>query len=158
MGNWRKIWQDKLTVDSFCELNFLLVKNCERLLNIFPFDMMERLDKLKELHIWNCASLEEIIGAHELNSYESHVINATQSTIMFVLPRVTFLGLSTLPKLKCFYSKIHTTEWPSLIELQVIGCSKVEIFAGEYLNLQEVQRESQLEISTQQPLFWVSKV
>ncbi|XP_021281813.1 uncharacterized protein LOC110414744 isoform X3 [Herrania umbratica] len=157
MGNWRKIWQDKLTVDSFCELNFLLVKNCERLLNIFPFDMMERLDKLKELHIWNCASLEEIIGAHELNSYESHVINATQSTIMFVLPKVTFLGLSTLPKLKCFYSKIHTTEWPSLIELQVIGCSKVKIFAGEYLNLQEVQRESQLEISTQQPLFWVSK-
>ncbi|XWS42923.1 hypothetical protein CRYUN_Cryun16bG0055400 [Craigia yunnanensis] len=157
MGNWRKIWQDKLSVDSFYELNILIVKNCERLLNVFPFDMMERLDKLKELHVWNCASLEEIIGAHGLNSNESHSINAFQSTIMFVLPKVTFLGLSSLPKLKCFYSKIHTIEWPSLIELQVIECSKVEIFAGESLNLREAQRESQHEISTQQPLFWVSK-
>ena len=26
MGRWRKIWQDKLNVDSFYELNFLMVK------------------------------------------------------------------------------------------------------------------------------------
>ncbi|XVF30379.1 hypothetical protein REPUB_Repub16aG0052400 [Reevesia pubescens] len=157
MGNWRKIWPDKLNADSFYELNVLVVKNCERLLNVFPFNMMERLDKLKELHVWNCASLEEIIGAHGLNSSESHAINATQSTIVFVLPKVTFLGLCSLPKLKFFYSKKHNTEWPSLYELQVIECSKVEIFAGESLNIREAHRESQLEISTQQPLFWVSK-
>ena len=72
--------------------------------------MMERLDKLKELHIWNYALLEEIIGAHGLNSSKSHAINASQSTIMFGLPKVTFLGLCSLPKLKCFYSKIRTTE------------------------------------------------
>ena len=26
MGRWRKIWQDKLNVDSFYELNFLMKK------------------------------------------------------------------------------------------------------------------------------------
>ncbi|XVF31259.1 hypothetical protein REPUB_Repub16aG0130100 [Reevesia pubescens] len=163
MRNLTKIWHDKLTLDSFGEIQYIIVKNCERLLNIFPFNMMERLDKLKHLVIRNCGSLEEIIGPHGHNSYESHEVTTSQSivaetTAKFVFPKVENLVLDELQKLKSFYSKIHTTEWPSLQQLMVKGCNKIEIiFAGEHLNYQKMQGKNQLEIPIQQPLFLVNE-
>ena len=151
-GKWRKMWLDKLSLDSFCQLNYVLICDCERLLSVFPFDMMEKLGELTALRILNCESLEEIVGPAGLHCNESHAINATQS-IIISFPKVAFLGLSTLPKLKGFYSKKHTTEWPSLTELQVIRCNEVEIFAAEYRNLGENH-----DISVQQPLFWFNEV
>ncbi|XVF31255.1 hypothetical protein REPUB_Repub16aG0129700 [Reevesia pubescens] len=164
MRNLTKIWHDKLTLDSFGEIQYIILKNCERLLNIFPFNMMERLDKLKHLVIRNCGSLEEIIGPHGLNSYESHEVTTSQLivaeiTAKFVFPKIESLLLENLPKLTSFYSKIHTTEWPSLQKLLVKECNEVEIiFVEEHLNHQEVQGKNQLEIPIQQPLFWVNEV
>ncbi|OMO62379.1 hypothetical protein CCACVL1_22867 [Corchorus capsularis] len=61
--------------------------------------------------------------------------------------------------MKGFYSKVHTTEWPILQELQVIGCNKVETFARDQnLSFLGRQGESQLDFSVQQPLFWVHEV
>ncbi|EOY18923.1 Phosphoprotein phosphatase, putative [Theobroma cacao] len=149
MGNWRKIWDDKVTMNSFCELQFLLVRDCERLSNIFPFYMMERLEKLEILQIMNCDSLEEILGPQGLNSNQSHSVATTElindkAVTKFVFPKVRSLVLSKLSKLKSFYSKMHTTEWPCLKELEVIECNKLEISAEEYLNIRETQGESQL--------------
>ncbi|XP_017984303.1 PREDICTED: uncharacterized protein LOC18586575 [Theobroma cacao] len=149
MGNWRKIWDDKVTMNSFCELQFLLVRDCERLSNIFPFYMMERLEKLEILQIMNCDSLEEILGPQGLNSNQSHSVATTElindkAVTKFVFPKVRSLVLSKLSKLKSFYSKMHTTEWPCLKELEVNECNKLEISEGEYLNIRETQGESQL--------------
>ncbi|TYH46126.1 hypothetical protein ES332_D11G314100v1 [Gossypium tomentosum] len=59
-----------------------------------------------------------------------------------MLPKIRRLILRKLPKLKGFYSKVHTTDWP---------------FSGEYINFRETQGESQPIISVHQPLFWVTK-
>ncbi|KAL4378818.1 hypothetical protein GQ457_02G035720 [Hibiscus cannabinus] len=165
IGKCRKIWRDKPTMNSFYELTFLWVEDCERLLNILPLNMVERLDKLETLVVQECKSVEEIIGPdddHVLNSNESHTVTSAElieieSTTKFVFPKIRELNLQTLPKLKGFYSKLHTTEWPWLEKLQVWECGKIQTFAGEYINFGETQAESQPLISVQQPLFWVTE-
>ncbi|KAK8576294.1 hypothetical protein V6N13_090768 [Hibiscus sabdariffa] len=159
IGKCGKIWDDKARVDSFYELTHIWVLDCSRLLNIFPLYMVERLEKLVVLRIRVCESLEEIIRADDddrLHSTESHTATGTstqsielKSIPKFVFPKLQTLSLVVLPKLKGFYSKRHTTEWPSLKRLLVGGC-KVETLAGEYINFQETQGESQ-------PLFWVTQ-
>ncbi|OMO62351.1 cc-nbs-lrr resistance protein [Corchorus capsularis] len=49
-------------------------------------------------------------------------------------------------------------EWPSLRNMDVYGCDKVEIFALEYPSSQETQGQSQVVIPIQQPLFWINEV
>ncbi|XP_022724239.1 uncharacterized protein LOC111280948 [Durio zibethinus] len=151
-GYWTTIWDDKLTFGSFYEPTFLQVKYCESLLNIFPFHMMKRLNKLEYLEIAKCESLVEVIGL-------DHGLNSTESTTMFIFPKIRNLLLHWLPKLKNFYSRLHTTRWPSLKQLEVRGCDNVEILARQHQNFPETFGESQLEIiPSQQPLFWVTKV
>ncbi|KAK8633716.1 hypothetical protein V6N13_014555 [Hibiscus sabdariffa] len=167
IGNCRKIWHDNVTMGSFYELTFLRVRNCESLSNILPFGMVERLQKLETLQICECESVEQIIGPeddHRLNSNELHEATSTvliefkSTNIKFVFPKIRKLKFRTLPKLKGFYSKLHTTEWPSLKQLKVRNCSMVETFAREYINFRETQGERQPLISVQQPLFWVTEV
>ncbi|KAK8633836.1 hypothetical protein V6N13_014671 [Hibiscus sabdariffa] len=162
IGKCGKIWDDEATntMDSFYELTHLWVEDCARLLNILPLNMVETLEKLEEVFIWGCESLEEIIGADDddrLHSTESHTVIELKSTTKFVFHKLQTLSLRMLPKLKCFYSKLHTTEWPSLKRLLVGGCSKVETFAGEYINFQETQGQSQPLLSVQHTLFWVTQ-
>ncbi|TYG47134.1 hypothetical protein ES288_D11G313800v1 [Gossypium darwinii] len=154
MEKCRKIWHDKLTMDSFHELTELLVEQCNKLSNVLPFDMVERLEKLETLQIVECESVEEIIGLADNPSNESIEL---KSTIKFLFPKIGQLILHKLPKLKGLYSKVHTTDWPLLKQLEVCECSKVETFAGEYINFRETQGENHSVISVQQPLFWVTK-
>ncbi|XWS65124.1 hypothetical protein CRYUN_Cryun05aG0063900 [Craigia yunnanensis] len=163
MRDCRKIWQDQLTVNSFCELHNIRVGGCETLLNIFSFNMMERLEELETLQIVNCDSLEEIFEPQGFIANQSHLVTSTQSIVVeteakFVFPKVTCLRFDHLPKLKRFYSRIHATEWPSLKKMEVIKCLKVEIFSSEYPCFGETQAESQVQISNQEPLFWVNEV
>ncbi|TYI57724.1 hypothetical protein E1A91_D11G301500v1 [Gossypium mustelinum] len=154
MEKCRKIWHDKLTMDSFHELTELLVEQCNKLSNVLPFDMVERLEKLETLQIVECESVEEIIGLADNRSNESIEL---KSTIKFLFPKIGQLILHKLPKLKGLYTKVHTTDWPLLKQLEVCECSKVETFAGEYINFRETQGENHSVISVQQPLFWVTK-
>ncbi|KAK8329133.1 hypothetical protein V6Z12_A11G298500 [Gossypium hirsutum] len=134
MGKFRKIWHDKLTMGSYHELTFLMVEQCDRLSNILPFDMVERLEKLETLQILECESVKEIIGladGHELNSNESIEL---KSTTKLVFPKIRQLILRKLPKLIGFYSKVHTTDWPLLKQLEVCECSKKKIFTKGQLS------------------------
>ncbi|XP_017976579.1 PREDICTED: uncharacterized protein LOC108662044 [Theobroma cacao] len=156
MANCRKIWPDQLVGDSFCKLNHLKVLRCNRLLNIFPLSMKARLQNLDEFHVTHCYSLEEIFEPEVLNASELHAVTATQSiveetTTNIVFPKQTYLELRMLPRLRSFYSRIDTTEWPSLKKMQIYGCDKVEIFALE--NILGFG-----ESTNWQPLFWVNGV
>ncbi|MFQ6647269.1 hypothetical protein Gotur_030201, partial [Gossypium turneri] len=105
---------------------------------------------LEKLLIQGCDSLEEIIELQALNANEAQSTSATRSTMAetvmtkFVFPRLTHLGLDKVPSLKSFYSRMHTTQWPSLKFMKVIECPKAQIF-GE------------VEIPNQQPLFCVNE-
>lgn len=60
MRKLKKIWQEQLTSDSFCKLNYLGILYCHKLLNIFHWNMLERLQKLEDLRILYCNSVQEI--------------------------------------------------------------------------------------------------
>ncbi|MBA0860562.1 hypothetical protein Goshw_018865 [Gossypium schwendimanii] len=139
MGNLERIWDDQLEMNSFSKLKHLEVHSCVKLSNIFPLNMLERLQRLKNLQVMECASLEELF---------EHKFNEAEINTKFVFPQMTYLNLSMLPKLKSFYSGVHTTEWPLLKKLDVYGCDKVEIFASEYSSCHETRG--------QHPLFWIN--
>ncbi|XP_021281522.1 probable disease resistance protein At4g27220 isoform X2 [Herrania umbratica] len=163
MASLEKIWHDQLYLDSLCKLNYFSLGSCEKLLNVFPFSMLERLQGLETLVIFKCDSLEEIFESQGLCARESCAAKATQSTEIeaitkLAFPQVRSLGLTKLPKLKSFYPRLHSTEWPLLERMGVVECDKVEIFASEYPSPKEIQGKTQFEFPIQQPLFWVNKV
>ncbi|MBA0859920.1 hypothetical protein Goshw_012054, partial [Gossypium schwendimanii] len=118
MGKCRKIWHDKLTKDSFHELTILAVEQCDKLSNVLPFDMVERLEKLEALEISECESVEEIIGLADDRGLNSNESIELKSTTKFLFPKIRRLILHKLPKLKGLYSKVHTTDWPLLKQLE----------------------------------------
>ncbi|KAE8684147.1 hypothetical protein F3Y22_tig00111151pilonHSYRG00132 [Hibiscus syriacus] len=140
MGNMERIWDDQLEINSFSKLKHLEVHSCVKLSSVFPFNVRGRLQRLKNLQIVECASLEEI--------FEPEITESEINT-EFVFPQVTYLNLSKLPKLKSFYSGVHTTEWPLLKKMDVYRCDKLEIFASEYSSSHETQGLH--------PLFWINK-
>ncbi|GKV01645.1 hypothetical protein SLEP1_g14184 [Rubroshorea leprosula] len=159
MGSLIKIWDEQLDEDSFHKLYLLHVNHCEKLLTIFPINMVGKLQNLGEMQICGCESLEEILEPQGLDAGESEAQITAQSALVettpnFVFPKVKSLDLRWLPNLKSFYTQIHTTEWPSLKKLDMTGCDKVQILASEILR---TSGENQLEIQTEHPLFWVNK-
>ncbi|GMI78827.1 hypothetical protein HRI_001552000 [Hibiscus trionum] len=137
MRNCTKIWQDQLTVNSFCKLTGLFIKNCD--------------------------SLEEIIGTQGIIANELRAVTAPQSiaaetvTTKYAFPELTCLVLDKLPRLRRFYSRMHSTEWPSLKRMEVFECPKVEIFAPQCACFGETPTGNQIDISNQQALFYVNE-
>ncbi|GKV49703.1 hypothetical protein SLEP1_g56438 [Rubroshorea leprosula] len=159
MESLDKIWDNQLDSSSFCQLNYLSVNSCNKLLNIFPFSMLERLQRLDKLEIRSCNSLEEIFESQGLDAGQSQTQKFMPPTLMesgakFVFPKLTQLDLCFLHKLKALCHQMHTTEWPSLKKLRVYGCEQVQIFASELSSFRRTNGDDQLEVS----LFWTSKV
>ncbi|KAK8715343.1 hypothetical protein V6N13_042679 [Hibiscus sabdariffa] len=113
--------------------------------------MVETLEELAELIVKNCDSLEEIIRPQGLVTHESR---AETVTIKFAFPELACLVLDKLPRLRRFYSRMHTTEWPSLKRMEVIECPEVEIFAPQCPCFGETPTGT---ISNQQALFYVNE-
>nr|POE86112.1 disease resistance protein rps2 [Quercus suber] len=96
MDNLKMLWHNhQLAPDSFCKLKKLFVRGCKNLINIFPPNMLRRLQNLEELGIGNCISVEEVFEIRGANVDE---ICDTVSTQLRVL------RLSYLPKLKHVWS------------------------------------------------------
>ncbi|XP_022719668.1 uncharacterized protein LOC111277501 [Durio zibethinus] len=147
MENLERLWPNQLAEQFFSKLGYFELKRCDKLVNVFPLSKLTRLESLEKLIIWDCELVEEI--------FEPQQADGSTAAVAFEFPLLTSLELIRLPKLKNFYHKMHSINWPSLKEIEVIGCDKVEILFG----FQETSREkSEYElISIQQPLFWVNK-
>ncbi|XVF56913.1 hypothetical protein PTKIN_Ptkin06aG0158900 [Pterospermum kingtungense] len=156
LENLERLWPNKLVDDSFSKLTHFELKNCKLLKNVFPLSMLTTLQRLNELSIWRCDSLEEIFESQEegssRNSTTHHVV--PENTV-FGFPQLTSLHLLFLPNLRSFFPKMHATYWPSLKEMIVRGCDKVEIFAAEPANTNG--KDPQEEIPIQRPLFWIDQ-
>ena len=90
------LWHNhQLAPDSFYKLKRLYVSNCKNLNNIFPPNMLRRLQNLDKLTIRNCNSLEEVF---EIRGVHVDEICDTVST------QLRDLWLFNLPKLKHVWS------------------------------------------------------
>ncbi|XP_058007428.1 uncharacterized protein LOC110661427 isoform X2 [Hevea brasiliensis] len=87
----KSIWHSQFAADSFCKLKSLGIYNCSKLMTVFPSNVLERFQRLEELSVRNCNSLQEI---YQLEG--SNVIEA------FELRK---LSIGSLPSLKHVWRK-----------------------------------------------------
>ena len=86
------LWHNhQLIPNSFCKIKELQVHSCKNLMNIFPPNMLRRLQNLEELKIEDCNSVEEVFGVRGENVDEICDKGSTQ---------LRDLTLNNLPKLK----------------------------------------------------------
>ncbi|TXG49631.1 hypothetical protein EZV62_025506 [Acer yangbiense] len=130
MDNLTKIWDNQLTMDSSLALENLSLIGCNKLLNVFPSSMLGRLQKLKELLVSECDSLEVI--------FEELTKKDVEGVPRFVFPQLTYLELVHLPRLKRFYPGLYISKWPMLKKLRVWRCDEEMILTSDP-SLQEIR-------------------
>ncbi|KAG5223504.1 disease resistance protein [Salix suchowensis] len=151
MDNLNMIWHTEFHSDSFCKLKVLKVEQGNKLLNIFPPNMLRRFQNLEHLVVDYCASLEEVFDLRSLmNEKESHGVTAFKLKDMYVgnLPKLkkvwstnphgilSFQNLHLMnarncPSLKSLFPASVALGLPQLEELKLCSCGLEEIVAEE---------------------------
>nr|XP_048326370.1 uncharacterized protein LOC125421414 [Ziziphus jujuba var. spinosa]XP_048326371.1 uncharacterized protein LOC125421414 [Ziziphus jujuba var. spinosa] len=147
----KHVWtEDPQGTLTFQNLQAVEAYECHSLKNLFPPSVARSLVQLQKLHINNCG-IEEIVAKEEGLEAESR---------KFVLPQLEVMELMNLPNLVSFYPGPHTSSWPSLRKLDMVGCMKVKVFASELcFSFHEEHELAHHDIPNQlQPLFSVEKV
>ncbi|KAK8604920.1 hypothetical protein V6N13_082383 [Hibiscus sabdariffa] len=104
MENLERLWPDQLDEHSFSKLTSIYLRNCHKLLHVFPSSMLARLHRLDRLSICDCKSIEEII-------FDSQEEDSNSSIPQFIqFQSLTSLTLTRLPNLKSMHHKVHTLD------------------------------------------------
>ncbi|GKV27868.1 hypothetical protein SLEP1_g36988 [Rubroshorea leprosula] len=148
-----KIWNDQLEVNSFCQLTLMSIVSCEKLMTIFPFSMVERLQRLDKLRIWNCDSLEEILESQEPSISQSQAQKATPLPLLetvtcleddvkdeIVFSKLKYLQLCGLPRLSSFCFVKCKFEFPFLEEVILMDCPSMQTFSMDEIRTPKLQK------------------
>ncbi|TXG65903.1 hypothetical protein EZV62_007178 [Acer yangbiense] len=84
MDNLETIWHSRLAEHSYCKLKSMEVKDCRKLLTVFPSNVCIRFLGLESLKVRNCSSVLEIFDLRRLNFEETHSIVATQLREVYI--------------------------------------------------------------------------
>ena len=107
------MWHNhQLVSDSFCKIKKLHVDKCKDLMNIFPPNMLRRLQNLEELKIEDCNTVEEVFEVRGENVDETCDKGSTQ---------LRHLTLINLPKLR----HVWTSDPESILTFQNLRHVKV---------------------------------
>ncbi|XLT46133.1 hypothetical protein HN873_038737 [Arachis hypogaea] len=109
-----------IVLQSSSNLKELHIESCDAMLRLFTSLTAKMLIHLEELQVESCESLKEIVGEEQQSATEDEVIEFEQ------LQRIT---LRSLESLECFYSGNATLKLPSLIQLDIVNCSKMKVFS-----------------------------
>ncbi|CAJ2639485.1 unnamed protein product [Trifolium pratense] len=146
----KNIWSGDLhRILSFQILIFVKLRNCESLEYLLPLPIATRCSHLQELHIENCGNMKEIVAEENESS-----VSAAPT---FEFNQLTSLSLLNLVKLKGFYAKKHTLTCPSLKEIDVFDCAKLNLFRTLSTRSSNIQ-DDKLSVLTPQPPFIVEEV
>ncbi|KAL4325668.1 hypothetical protein GQ457_11G019040 [Hibiscus cannabinus] len=119
LRNLKMLWNDQLPESSFCELKTMEVEYCSQLQTVFPFNMVERFQRLQTLIMTGCASLEEVFGLQRLNVEEN------EAEVAIPLKK---LHMYDLPKLKHVWSKDpqEMITFKNLTSVYAFGCESLK--------------------------------
>ncbi|XP_077244364.1 disease resistance protein At4g27190-like [Tasmannia lanceolata] len=59
---------------SFPKLQKITAFSCQRLKSLIPHDLLQQLDNLEEIHVFNCHNMEEIFGAKVVDDNTSEIV------------------------------------------------------------------------------------
>ncbi|KAM5553553.1 hypothetical protein ABKV19_025664, partial [Rosa sericea] len=139
------IWNNQLSLESSKNLETIEIVSCDSLKSIFPVSMARNLKQLKSLIVRSCG-VEEIVAREE-----------GLQTPKFVFPKVTEVIFNGLSNLTNFYPRVHVSSWPSLNNLSVVECAKVNMFVEEISSFQGHNELEHLCVPILQPLFIIEK-
>ncbi|KAA8541067.1 hypothetical protein F0562_025030 [Nyssa sinensis] len=123
-------WYTALPTKSFSKLRVLVVESCGKLLSFGPLNLLQRLENLQELEISKCDSLEEVFKVEEeetsMKIREKHEHTKREEETTLVFHQLKIMRFKYLPYLRSFYSGSCILEFPSLKELRIECCEKLE--------------------------------
>ena len=144
------IWHNQLPLESWCKLKSLDLIWCNKLLNVFPSNILKGFQSLEDVSIHDCDSIEEIFYLGGVNSKEIHDIATIPLRILDLrwlnsLKRiwnkdpqglVSFQNLQSLKVVRCPCLKyiFPITVAKGLVQLKFLGikyCGVEEIVANE---------------------------
>lgn len=142
------IWETHLQEKSFTKLQILEVINCDQLQNLFPINLLPRLQMLEEIHVTNCISLEEIFTLKNPKPHQnlsSVSLTRLVSLVLENLPnlrqlwcpnmphrfqRLTSIEVSRCDLVDCIFTSSVARGVPRLQKLKVDSCISVEVIIG----------------------------
>ncbi|RHN78626.1 putative P-loop containing nucleoside triphosphate hydrolase, leucine-rich repeat domain, L [Medicago truncatula] len=148
----KKIWsRDPQGIPNFGNLIHVELNNCSRLEYLLPLSIATRCSHLKELGIKNCASMKEIVAKEKENSVFADPI--------FEFNKLSRLMFYNLGKLKGFYAGNYTLVCPSLRDIHVFNCAKLNVYRTlSTSSSKSNHQDGKLLDLIQQPLFIVEEV
>ncbi|KAB2607000.1 disease resistance protein [Pyrus ussuriensis x Pyrus communis] len=107
---------------SFGNLKWLRVDHCNQLKYLFSSSMVKLLVSIEDIEVEDCEQMEEIVAAEE------------EAGEIITLPKVKYIRLRSLPKLKYFCGEAYTLKLPSLELLQVIHVQDLRPFDSKLVD------------------------
>lgn len=137
MEHLKSVWHDHLAPNSFCKLESLKIKFCNKISNLFPSDVLDKLQNLKSVTVTDCPALEVVFDTQGL---KADGVGQTRLEM-----QIGTLILKRLPMLKHIWSGIpnESFNFPNLCTLVVFKCESLNyVFplsvAKELQHLQEL--------------------
>uniref|UniRef100_A0A2C9WHI5 Uncharacterized protein n=1 Tax=Manihot esculenta TaxID=3983 RepID=A0A2C9WHI5_MANES len=157
----KRIWHSPLAANSFFKLKSLNVSFCQKLMVVFPSNILERFRKMEELHVSSCASLQEIYQLEGFNVNEAFELRSLNIYGLRSLKHIwkkdpqgvfSFQNLKSVKVSDCdvlnyLFPGTHIFECQKLTSLDVRNCHKIIKFSS-----QEIQKEGR------QPLLFLEKM
>ncbi|MED6158201.1 hypothetical protein PIB30_030586 [Stylosanthes scabra] len=108
------------SVVCFSNLKHLTVSSCDNMIHLFTCSTAKSLVQLEQLKISWCDSIEEILSREEDELHQDEIIFA----------KLHELNLEYLPKLLRFYGGTVNLNFPSLEQLSINQCKRMDTFCA----------------------------
>lgn len=136
MRSLKEIWQGQFHAPSFCKLTTLEVQCCGSLTHLLPSAIAKSLAQIKSIFVRDCWMMTEIIASEEREEAADEI----------TFSQLNSLKLKNLPDLTSIYAGSNSFSFPTLKEVLVEKCPKLNTFSTGMLNtpaLEKVHIESE---------------
>jgi uncharacterized protein YlaN (UPF0358 family) len=121
MEHLKSLWHNQLAPNSFCKLKQLTIQSCNKLSNVFPSYVLDKLQNLDKLTVTDCPALEVV--------FETQGLQVECKSLMF--PNLSQLKLTECKSLKFVFPLSVAKELQYLQELCIVKCGVESIVAHD---------------------------
>ncbi|XP_065873098.1 probable disease resistance protein At4g27220 [Euphorbia lathyris] len=137
MDSLKEIWHEyayfsKIEPIYFSNLSVIKIYDCPKLKHLFPLSVATELRQLHCILIMDCEEMEEILYIDQVDNgnqiMEENIAKTDEKEVdhTIIFPQLKTLRLRGMLKLRILYDGNHAIELPSLEELLIDQCTRME--------------------------------